>query len=120
MLSHAGCATFQELRWGQYRSTTDDNPVPSVLAVLLCLMPFAPTVTPRRELAVRLTGFPINKRSKPMSHDTGDNNEKQQASGRVGASKSEADKGRPDKGGTAGQSGGEQAKNRSSNPDSVK
>lgn len=57
-------------------------------------------------------------------HDTGDNNKKQQGSGHIGKKVLEEDKqstsGRPDKGGTAGQSGGEQAKNRSSNPDSVR
>jgi hypothetical protein len=52
-------------------------------------------------------------------HDTGDNNQKQQASGHIGKNQKDSDKGRPDKGGTAGQSGGEEAKNRSSNPDSV-
>jgi hypothetical protein len=38
----------------------------------------------------------------------------------IGKNQKDSDKGRPDKGGTAGQSGGEEAKNRSSNPDSVK
>lgn len=57
-------------------------------------------------------------------HDTGDNNEKQQGPGHIGKKLLKEDEnaegGRPDKGGTAGQSGGEQAKNRSSNPQSVK
>jgi hypothetical protein len=57
-------------------------------------------------------------------HDTGDNNVKQQGTGHIGKKELKEDEraegGRPDKGGTAGQSGGEQAKNRSSNPQSVK
>jgi len=57
-------------------------------------------------------------------HDTGDNNRKQQGPGHIGKKVLEEDKesagGRPDKGGTAGQSGGEQATNRASNPKSVK
>ncbi|HEY2033890.1 MAG TPA: hypothetical protein VGH02_09420 [Rhizomicrobium sp.] len=56
-------------------------------------------------------------------HDTGDNNQKQQGTGRIGEADKKIlkdDEGRPDKGGTAGQSGGEQAKNRSSNPKSVR
>lgn len=58
--------------------------------------------------------------AKQQRHDTGDNNVKQQSS--KDSDRSENDKqssGRPDKGGTAGQSGGEEAKNRSSNPKSV-
>jgi hypothetical protein len=57
-------------------------------------------------------------------HDTGDNNVKQQGSGHIGKKVLEEDQraatGRPDKGGTAGQSGGDQAKNRSSDPNAVK
>lgn len=57
-------------------------------------------------------------------HDTGDNNEKQQGAGHIGKKilqeDQQAAEGRPDKGGTARQSGGEQAKNRSSNPQSVR
>jgi len=54
-------------------------------------------------------------------HDTGDNNQKQQGTGHIGQKDDRhAESGRPDKGGTAGQSGGEEAKNRSSNPKSVK
>jgi hypothetical protein len=57
-------------------------------------------------------------------HDTGDNNVKQQGPGHIGKKILQEDQqaatGRPGKGGTAGQSGGEQAKNRSSNPKSVK
>jgi hypothetical protein len=57
-------------------------------------------------------------------HDTGDNNEHQQGKGHIGQKildeDNQAATGRPDKGETAGQSGGEQAKNRSSNPKSVK
>jgi len=57
-------------------------------------------------------------------HDTGDNNEKQQGTGHIGEKILREDQhsasNRPDEGGTAGQSGGEQAKNRSSNPQSVK
>jgi hypothetical protein len=53
-------------------------------------------------------------------HDAGDANEKQEGSGDQPKKDDQNDKGRPDKGGTAGQSGGEQAKNRSSNPESVK
>ena len=83
-----------------------------------------------------LTGFTVNKffghafsscdqKENMMGqtdHDTGDNNQKQQGTGHIGKKVLKEDKsasGRPDKGGTAGQSGGEQAKNRSSNPDSV-
>lgn len=47
-------------------------------------------------------------------HDTGDNNVKQQGSGPIGKKILQEDQqaatGRPDEGGTAGQSGGEQAK----------
>ena len=53
-------------------------------------------------------------------HDAGNANEKQEGSGDQRKQDDQNDKGRPDKGGTAGQSGGEQAKNRSSNPESVK
>jgi hypothetical protein len=56
--------------------------------------------------------------------DTGGNNKKRQGTGSIGKKILEEDTqsagGRPDKGGTAGQSGGEQATNRSSNPKSVK
>jgi hypothetical protein len=58
-----------------------------------------------------------------QNHDTGDNNKKQQGSGHVGEPASKIEKepsGRPDKGGTAGQSGGDQVKNRSSDPKSVR
>ncbi|MBS0273819.1 MAG: hypothetical protein JSR55_05330 [Proteobacteria bacterium] len=57
------------------------------------------------------------------SRDPG-NNKKRQGGGHIAKKVLEEDTqtagGRPDQGGTAGQSGGEQAKNRSSNPKSVK
>ena len=57
------------------------------------------------------------------SHDTSDSNNKKQGSGHAGEPASKIARepsGRPDKGGTAGQSGGEEAKNRSSNTKSVR
>jgi hypothetical protein len=57
-------------------------------------------------------------------HNRSDHKKKQGDAGPLGKKILQEDQqeltGRPDKGGTAGQSGGEQAKNRSSNPASVK
>ncbi len=52
------------------------------------------------------------------NHDTEDS-KTQQTSGHTEKKPKKSSQGRPDNGGTAGQSGGEQANNRSSNPDSI-